>query len=447
MVKFVFHLAVCVIAALMVVGCNESTFIGSDLLDDEAVNVKFVDTISPATKTIGSLALDANGNGNTYVVGELDDPVFGRSEADVYFAFDRVTSINTNVSTLDSVVIAIEYDTSGFYAEWEDASFDVFLHVGLEELPVIGIDTFSSSRSISVNPVPVTSILGRSINPYDSITIYDPGQDSLILQPTHFRMKLENAIAQEMFHALSSIETDAEFDAIYPSFQLNVVPNQSALIAFDIGNSTRSAGINGLKFYYTIDSSGVKREYEYLFDRGLSTVRHDVSGAPVEEYINNAQRGGELLYVQGLAGVRTSVDISKLRSIESGLINKVELEFTIAEGPEFFTDTYEPLVTYAASVLQNGEYVAIQDLGLSQSNPFIFDGIQDTFSNANGELLKKVTFNITNQVRNYLEDDSVSSEIIISSFTELEDPRRTIFYGPKSVVYPLKLNVAYTVSQ
>lgn len=447
MLKYTFHLALSLLAVLIVVGCNESTIIGSDLLEDEAVNVKFVDTISVFTKTIPASPIDANGNANTYIAGRLNDPIFGISESDFYFAFDRVTSVNTTGATLDSVVLGIEYDTSSFYGNWETALYDLIVYKGVEVLPLIGIDSFSSNRSIAVDPNPITSLYGISINPYDTLKVFDPAQDSFILQSPHLRIKLENGIAQEMFQNLASIESDEDFDALYPSFLLDVIPNQSALVAFDAGNTARSAGINGLKFYYTVDSSGSKREYEYLFDRSLSTVRQEISGYPLEENILNPDLGKEILFVQGMGGAKTSVDISNLRSLQNTLINKVELEFTVAEGPAYFTDDYPPLVTYAAAVLQDGEYVAIQDLGLASSNPFVFNGILDTISVGSGQVLKKVVLNITNQVRYYLQNDSVSPEIIISSFTELEDPRRTVFYGPKSTLYPLKLNVAYTISQ
>ena len=60
--------------------------------------------------------------------------------------------------------------------------------------------------------------------------------------------------------------------------------------------------------------------------------------------------------------------------------------------------------------------------------------------------LKKVKFNVTNHVINFMEDPTIGGKIILTAFFESETPNRTVFYGAGHSRYPAKLNLAFTKS-
>jgi hypothetical protein len=154
----------------------------------------------------------------------------------------------------------------------------------------------------------------------------------------------------------------------------------------------------------------------------------------------------EYVYVQGQGGVRTIIDIGSLRSIDNSLLNKVELQVTVVQDETFLTDIYPPLESYSGLVEFEGNIIAIDDLIFANSDPFIFDGLLREVDE-NGNKLLKVNFNITNHVRNLLDRDDFSSELIISSLAGLQSPARSVFFGPGHPTFPMKLNVAFTNSQ
>jgi hypothetical protein len=433
-------------AVISIFSCNETTLIGSELLEDDAVNVNFVDTFSISAYTIPGQPLQSNVSIGTFTVGSLDDPIFGKSEAEMYFSLDRIASASLEGTTLDSVVLTIEYDTVSLYGEWQEAEFDIALHLGQDPLPSLSTDTFFSNERISYDPIPASEIYSKTINPFDSFLVYDPSQDSIIQVPAQFRFRLDESLSNTMFENLKTVTSDDDFDAFYPSIVIRAQANKSAALGFRAGNTARNNGVNALRFYYTVDSSESKREYELLFDQSMVSVTHDYEGSEVEEAFNDPVIGMEKLFVQGQGGVRTVVDIGSLRNINNSLLNKVELQVTVAHGDAFLTDIYPPLDFYSGLVAIDGNTMAIDDLIFAGSDPNIFDGILREVDE-NGNNLLKVNFNITNHVRNLLNREDFSSELIISSLAGLQSPARTVFYGPGHSTFPMKLNVAYTISQ
>ena len=106
---------------LIVAACDKSSTLGSDLISDEWIHAKGVDTFKfdISYYELDSLLLAYAGLPNTYFVGKMDDPVFGKTDAALY---TQIRFVNTKEFEflripIDSVVLALRYDQLGSYGD------------------------------------------------------------------------------------------------------------------------------------------------------------------------------------------------------------------------------------------------------------------------------------------------------------------------------------------
>jgi len=113
-------LALIFISALF--SCNEDISVGSSLLEDGAIEIDYTDSIRLEGQTIEADPVVVyrsaiSFTGSTYLLGNVDDPVFGRSSAEVYFSVGLFNNQFPAFDTLqiDSVVMNLPLDTLGQY--------------------------------------------------------------------------------------------------------------------------------------------------------------------------------------------------------------------------------------------------------------------------------------------------------------------------------------------
>ena len=82
--NFFLLFAILTISAIYL-SCDETAIVGSGILDDESLDYNFNDTTTIHTRTIlGRPVNSGRLSANTFMVGALDDPIFGKSTSDVY---------------------------------------------------------------------------------------------------------------------------------------------------------------------------------------------------------------------------------------------------------------------------------------------------------------------------------------------------------------------------
>ena len=438
-----FFLFVILLISTIYISCDETAIVGSDILDDESLKFQFNDTTTIHTKTVlGRPVNSGRLSSNTFMVGQLDDPIFGKATSDVYLALQVLNEppLYTN-RTFDSMVLAIAYDTSGFYGK-PDAFFDLELFRTEE---TIKEDTTFSDETLPLNATPLTSVMGKFISPNDTLDFFEPVLDSQVTLVPHFRLPILPTLGIDFFSQIRFAVDDESLLSVIPALHLRGLPDRSSMMGLSIGNINRLGDFNKLLVYMR-DSLDSPELYEYRFrvDR-FSHFEHDYTGSEVEAFLNGTEDGDSLFFVQGMSGVNGVVDISSVLQYQDFLINKAEIELTINEDPRYNLDCYPPLENYGASyVFVNDQFIVIEDLNLV--NDFgldVFGG--DVFEEIiDGELIKKVKINITNHVKNFIEDPTYGSEIFITSLLDSETPGRTIFYGAGHSKFPAKLNISFT---
>ena len=443
MKKHFLILFVAFLASIVYISCDETALVGGDILDDETIDYIFNDTTTISTRTIlGRPVNSGRLSSNTYMIGAIDDPIFGKVTSDLYIGLQVLDEgPNFNNRDIDSMVLAIAYDTLGFYGE-PDAFFDFELYRTTEPIKE---DTTFSDESLPIETFPLSDVDGKFISPNDTLEIIDPALDSMVNLIPHFRLPILPTFGVDFFTQIKFVQDDPSLLNVVPAFYLNGVPDRSAMMGLSVGNTNRLGDFNKLLVYMK-DSMDSPELYEFRFrvDR-FSHFEHDYAGSEVESFLNGTADGDSLFFVQGMGGVNGVIDISNVLQYKDFLINKAEIELTLVEDSRYNLDLYPPLENYGASFVNEDDIlIVIQDLslvsdfGLGVFGGQLFEEIVD------GEVLKKVKFNITNHVKNYIADPMIGGEIIINSLLDSETPGRTVFYGAGHSKYPAKLNISFT---
>jgi len=169
--------------------CTNSTTLGSGLLDSDRQDIKFSEDFVMTTSTrLGDSVLTfspvLSSQLTDYLVGEYNDPVFGKVRSSVYTQVSKGNVGNPNFEgkTLDSVVLVLPYRMSEEYGNIDtEYTLDV-LRIDepgrFEELDNPVKDFLWSDVTFETQSTPIGTI-SFTPNSADSMFIAVPKQDSL----------------------------------------------------------------------------------------------------------------------------------------------------------------------------------------------------------------------------------------------------------------------------
>ncbi|HNL08694.1 MAG TPA: DUF4270 family protein, partial [Chitinophagales bacterium] len=161
---------------MLLFSCNNASIIGSDLVDDSEFFSSIVsDSTSVATQcvesdsvvtTYFSVTADQYAH-TTYLLGSLNDPIFGQSTASIYAQMhlpNQNISLGTN-AILDSVVLSLQYvDTYGDTTSRPD----VYVHEVAEDIKA---QTYFGSQEFAYSPNLLGYRANVAIQPKTKVTL------------------------------------------------------------------------------------------------------------------------------------------------------------------------------------------------------------------------------------------------------------------------------------
>ncbi|MEE9437928.1 MAG: DUF4270 family protein [Saprospiraceae bacterium] len=451
--KNIFALAL-VVSIVLLYSCNDGSIIGNDLIGNEQINLNFNDDFLLSGKTISgdSVATYRVGSNNqTYMLGEIDDPVFGHYSSDIYtgFRFGSNLPIYTD-ATLDSVILELEYDTLGFYGD-TNSIINIEVYRVIEDF--MDIDTLFSNRDFEIEMTPLAS---KSFRPSATINVEkklrDIEKDSIVSLSPRFRIRLDDILGEELIMDELAAKSDTIMLENYKGLYIKAtVEGNNRMIGFNFNdNSQLNSGISKLSVHFSVNDEGEVKLSTYNY--GIRPVTfskfiHDYSGSEVGTAIDMITEGEDNLFVQNMAGVNSEISLPDLSSLKGNLINSAQLVLTINE--EDNVDIYPTGRRFLLSKYNDeGNRILIDDIlknGVSISDALaLLDGNVKTTELADATIVKTVTFNITDYIRNQIKNDGDASTLILSPVGRQESPRRTVFYGPTHSEYAMKLRIAYT---
>ncbi len=414
---------------ILLSACTEPTTIGSELLADDQADLRFTDTITMFGTTVTEDSLivyDPDNRFGRLQVGYFEDPLFGKVKAGFYIQVDigLEAPILSNPK-LDSIVLTMTYDSAGVYGPLQD----------LQELEVYRVteaisngEIYYSNQSFQTESTPIGTAQFVPA-PNTEVDYIINGDTSAV---PHVRITIDTLLGQELLN--SSVYESDFIETLNGLFVTSASTEPTdAMLNFNMLNST-----SRLNLFYTNDDT-VSVVHQFLIvglSTAMSTFEHDFEGSVVEPFINNKALGDSLLFVQAMSGTNVKLDFPYLKDLGNVLINKAEIEFTVASLPGGDEDNFPPNTILLLSEKDDeGKLKVIRDIEIGAS---AFDG---TYTE--GDFQDTYSMNISAQIQDIV-DGTEESEIFIRAISKQEKANRVVLYGPNHSDFPIKLKITYT---
>lgn len=443
-----FLIVLSVLAITIINSCSKSSSIGSELVEQDQADVVTVDTFTIAANVtdIDSIRTYGPNDGqqlNSFLLGRYVDPVFGRVEAEIFtqVSLDELTpQFVDKMVTIDSVVLSLVYDTTKIYGNLNAMPQKLEVYTMNESLDR-GAEYYSN-QTFGFNNTPIGEFEFIP-NPTDSVTYVDylRGVPDTVTTTNIVRVPLSRFFGGFLVNDLTSTDyqNSDNFAVKLPGIHLRIAEDTEAMMGFLL-----TSEFSRINLYYT-DEDGIAREYRYPFlfpTPKMNRYVNDHSGKEIVEFFDSPEKADSLIFIQGMAGVNTEIDIPYASNLSDVIINEAILEFFIAS--DNTTNSYPPIDRlFFANRDENGNFIFIDDLAFAITplqNLNLFGGspiVDEQLS------IQKYRMNITAHFQNVLEG-IVDSKMSVFPQLSRERADRVVIYGPNHPQYPMRLRVSYT---
>jgi len=201
----------------------------------------------------------------------------------------------------------------------------------------------------------------------------------------------------------------------------------------------------GIFLYYTKDT--IQLQHNFVFDPQWSArftqFEHDTQASIIESSVSGGTSFGDsLLFVQGMQGVHTKVEIPHIGDLKGLIVNHASMEFVMASLDEDDPLRFDPVEQIIVSSLDDeGELRIIEDITNSGSSlSDVFGGVPEEMEGG-GPMVYR--FNLSGHLQKMI-DGELDNSIFLTAFRRSERAHRVVLYGANHSVYPIKLEVTYT---
>ncbi len=430
----------------MLFACNDSTVIGSDLLEGDQLDINSTDTLTLRAWTVSQDSVktyDPNPSSSNYTFfscGDFRDPIFGRSIARINAQLSlNVSNPDFRGATIDSAVLILPYRADQAYGKLNET---FSLEVWELEGSLSDSASFFSNQKMALKP---SSIGYAEFVPEikDSMDVelpkFDkPGYERL---PAHLRIPMNSTFIESFLGGDSITYTNNSlFKDFFRGIQLRAPESgagNNGILSFEIRHP-----LTGLQIYYHKDT--IYSQYRFpVFSSSIVTAEfeQDFSGSFVDDYIDNtAPEGEDLLFLQSMSGVNFDLEIPYLSSLKNVVINRAELILPIVGLPGDDPD-YKPAdQLVVAAVISEDNAQTINDIIYSINRAG--DSFYQLFG---GNLLPDNTYrvNISSHFKDMITGRS-PNRIRFIIYQKPQKASRVVIGGPTHPTQPLKLRLSFT---
>lgn len=429
------------VVALLVTGACKKPVdsIGSDVgILDSTINAKYIDTMKVEVYTIREDSVRSD-RSNFGTLGEMWDPIFGKTDANVYANFKLNQLYGSeglgNVTAVDSAYLSLTYSSSGYFG-------DITKLRGPQRITVYRLLTdltyysttergYFSNLSLpydSLNPLGSAVIVPR---PYDSVRVAGVNQGPQI------RIKLRNDFAYSLITANPSAFLS---DEAFASYFKGVYVTSDAIADFDskITGAILYLLMPGLQskisIYYR-DNNGNQVFSASVKETGvwINRFRHEYSGSDIQ-FTNGKAPGVQNIYIQPMAGCIAQVnlpDLSYFRNNKSKAINKVELIFHVDQ--EKTGNYILPQRLYLVRKASDGLLYKLPD-----------DQTTGTIGGIYDQVNKQYKFSITFHVSNLIQGITPNDPLILDMDFKSSRAERVVLNGTAASDKKVEFKLFYT---
>ncbi len=423
-----------IIAALLLLFsfCKEPVINDSDLIPSNKLGVIVTDTLTIISEVVKEDPLRTDELA-VNLLGNMIDPVFGKSNASVYFQLllqtNNIDLGDINSLQLDSAVLMLQY--AGSYGNTKTPQNLVVYE--LDETMFRDSDYFSD-RVFQTKPNEIGRLNGYIPNFSDSITTrfekYAP----------HLRIRLndawaKNIITQPNYSNLSSNELFLDF---FKGLHVKAEENSGSGITYlDL-----KAPASALMFYYK--SNLRDTVFTVVINADAATAnnyKHDYSGSYAESALQPNRSGDSLVLIQSMAGLKTKISVPNIKNLGNISISKAELVLTNFKNSIDITSQF----TIPGRLTLN----AVDSVG---KNAFLDDQFigetylgGERFQESNLEkTVNLYKFNTAVHFQNVISNQKEDYGIYILTFPSNRIADRLVAGGGNHSKYPMKLKLTYT---
>ncbi|HZG00391.1 MAG TPA: DUF4270 family protein, partial [Chitinophagales bacterium] len=306
--------------------CNEDTLLGRDVIPgSDFLNATFTDTLTLESTTVREDSLRTK-NMARYVLGAMEDDVFGKTYAGIHTSLALLTpGVNFNdTAFVDSAVLSLTY--AGHYGD-TTKPFNVNVYRLTETLPdTSGIDIYGES-AFAREETPIGQLHNFFARPNTGYT-----EGTATFKP-QLRIPVDNAFAQALLDqdATGAFANQAAFTEYLKGFF--IAPDTSVVNAFadgmmyvDLRSTTAESALT--IYYHTPATAG--KQISFPMDGAATNAnyfKHNFDGTPVQNAIDNPAID-DVVFVQAMSGVKGKLNVPHLQSLGNVILNKAEIEVT-----------------------------------------------------------------------------------------------------------------------
>jgi hypothetical protein len=446
----IFRLAqVLALVWLVADSCTKPTSFGEDLLQDQVADynaltlpvnctLEYEDSVNTTDKTSAA---------PYFLCGDLRDPLFGRSQSEIYTQLSLSGDpFNFKSARFDSAFLILPYATDGVYG-------DTLIPQNLRVYELT--DTFKTATAIqyySTQRIASGNEVGRVDNylprPRTVAKLLDTAATAT--KVAYLKVPLNVAFGEKLVAVDSlNMTNNAPFRRVIRGLHITseASADPGAMLSFNL-NTTRCL----IRLYYTRQDT-LHFTYDYLLSSGggikFTHFEQDRTGSEAANYVGVTNP--ERMYLQGMGGMRLKMEFPTAAALDSILVNKAQIELNLVPG---LTQggLFAPAEQLIASELNSsGNQVLISDIAYSFSvtggaGLQLFGGDLETV-NESGTSVDRYLLTISKRFQDIVDDtsnDPLKRTLYISIFPQRYTPNRSILYGPGSATFPAKVNLKYT---
>ncbi len=443
------------ILLLSIAACQSSEDLGADILGEDALlNADFTDTLSIQATLLEKKPTDMSlaQLNNLFLVGALNDPVFGQSSANLCMQFSLGTGQNNlrfdSLPVIDSVVLSLAYSPGSII--YGDSS--QMQELTIYELQDSLVFTDSDNELVDYESDFVCTLgeevgNGSYLFSMDSIMV----DDSTQIARNALRIRLNDELGQRFLDASVNEEDSTFFNIVtflefFKGLAIVPSPNNTAVASFNLASVNTKLSFYYQAYYFANPDSIAygprSRDFIVRSVPGVNSLlavnsfSHNYNGTTPQQLLNDGGSISDMAYLQSMAGLEIGLEFPHIEDLGNIIVNRAELivnNILTGEDEEIF---------YPAP--------AIMGFQLSnQNDEFISDGAGEvsvyTDSTATEVIrMNRYTLPMTITLQRLLQEGQNNTNFKIRLVENPLNPFRLEITGPEHPDYPMQLNLFYT---
>ena len=425
--------------------CNDPTVIGSELLEEDAIETFFTDTVAVHLRTVpadSALTYSPSSSSQlvSYFIGNYADPIFGSVRSTLYAqVLPEETARDFSDTRIDSVVVVLPVDSVQTYGE-QPQSYGFAVRLLTE-----GIDRdelYYSNTSFATESTTVGT-LDQNYRPGQAFEIYNPATDTT-QSVQQIRIPIQGSVGEFLLSQDTTVyRDDSLFLTVFDGISVEATTETNGILAFDLFDAA-----SGIEVYYTQgDTAVLSVTFGLSFTDAAKVVQyeHNYAGTIIDPFLQDDAPSDSLVFAQGFSGVETEIrfpDLANLRT-RNIAVNQALLEIPVVENTEssaFGLPTQILLTTPD----DEGELVLIDDIFAAGENLRSFFGGIPVVSSDGTQTVYRL--NISNYFQALLREE-VENELRLSIAVQPQRANRVVLRGSESATNRPRLRLTYTLPQ